>query len=237
MYCFKCGAKVPDGAKFCSSCGAQLIDDPSAKEPAIPEEIRSEPSVAPDSKMTQVEEVSEDTKVQGTSEELPKKKSTVKSIIELVLGAVILIAFLLSSTGILNKQLAGEVGNYVMFFNEGDSYTIGDDDGNDIIALSFGRGYNIEWTTLDDGKTHTGRYKCTGKDTDEYTFMVKESGLFYKEFMTIDGTEGDQSRYLYVTTSDGEGVMFNDNYETSLDKGTQRKTTENELPSLTQCTA
>ena len=25
--------------------------------------------------------------------------------------------------------------------------------------------------------------------------------------------------------------------ETSLDKGTQRKTTENELPSLTQCTA
>lgn len=71
MYCFKCGAKVPDGAKFCSSCGAQLIDDPSAKEPTIPEEIRSEPSVAPDSKMTQVEEVSEDTKVQGTSEGLP----------------------------------------------------------------------------------------------------------------------------------------------------------------------
>ena len=27
------------------------------------------------------------------------------------------------------------------------------------------------------------------------------------------------------------------NSETSLDKGTQRKTTENELPSLTQCTA
>ena len=105
MYCFKCGAKVPDGAKFCSSCGAQLIDDPSAKEPTIPEEIRSEPSVAPDSKMTQVEEVSEDTKVQGTSEGLPKKKSTVKSIIELVLGAIILIAFLLSSTGVLNKHV------------------------------------------------------------------------------------------------------------------------------------
>ena len=27
------------------------------------------------------------------------------------------------------------------------------------------------------------------------------------------------------------------NWKTSLDKGTQRKTTENELPSLTQCTA
>lgn len=30
---------------------------------------------------------------------------------------------------------------------------------------------------------------------------------------------------------------YKDNWETSLDKGTQRKTTENELPSLTQCTA
>ena len=28
-----------------------------------------------------------------------------------------------------------------------------------------------------------------------------------------------------------------DKLQTSLDKGTQRKTTENELPSLTQCTA
>ena len=31
--------------------------------------------------------------------------------------------------------------------------------------------------------------------------------------------------------------MCNESTETSLDKGTQRKTTENELPSLTQCTA
>lgn len=31
--------------------------------------------------------------------------------------------------------------------------------------------------------------------------------------------------------------MANVEPETSLDKGTQRKTTENELPSLTQCTA
>ena len=214
MYCFKCGAKVPDGAKFCSSCGAQLIDDPSAKEPAIPEEIRSEPSVAPDSKMTQVEEVSEDTKVQGTSEELPKKKSTVKSIIELVLGAVILVAFLLSATGVLDKQLSGKIGSYVMFFEDNGSYTIGDDDGNDIIAMTFGRGYNIEWTTLNDNVTHTGEYKCTSKDGEEYTFMVKERGLFYKEFMTIDGTEGDQFRYRYITMADGmQGTMFNDNYE------------------------
>lgn len=30
---------------------------------------------------------------------------------------------------------------------------------------------------------------------------------------------------------------YNMTKKTSLDKGTQRKTTENELPSLTQCTA
>ena len=32
-------------------------------------------------------------------------------------------------------------------------------------------------------------------------------------------------------------IKYAPNKETSLDKGTQRKTTENELPSLTQCTA
>ena len=31
--------------------------------------------------------------------------------------------------------------------------------------------------------------------------------------------------------------FFSSSKKTSLDKGTQRKTTENELPSLTQCTA
>ena len=31
--------------------------------------------------------------------------------------------------------------------------------------------------------------------------------------------------------------QLNEELKTSLDKGTQRKTTENELPSLTQCTA
>lgn len=34
-----------------------------------------------------------------------------------------------------------------------------------------------------------------------------------------------------------EHKKFCDLLQTSLDKGTQRKTTENELPSLTQCTA
>ena len=32
-------------------------------------------------------------------------------------------------------------------------------------------------------------------------------------------------------------ILMAHRLQTSLDKGTQRKTTENELPSLTQCTA
>lgn len=35
----------------------------------------------------------------------------------------------------------------------------------------------------------------------------------------------------------GKKKLYFASLETSLDKGTQRKTTENELPSLTQCTA
>ena len=39
-----------------------------------------------------------------------------------------------------------------------------------------------------------------------------------------------------VVDSKNDGA-FSQAIQTSLDKGTQRKTTENELPSLTQCTA
>lgn len=41
----------------------------------------------------------------------------------------------------------------------------------------------------------------------------------------------------YTTGDNNEQIQVNVNLKTSLDKGTQRKTTENELPSLTQCTA
>ena len=40
-----------------------------------------------------------------------------------------------------------------------------------------------------------------------------------------------------LTVSEYAIIPLQMSLETSLDKGTQRKTTENELPSLTQCTA
>ena len=45
----------------------------------------------------------------------------------------------------------------------------------------------------------------------------------------------EQTSILYSLKR--QKVLYDVSRETSLDKGTQRKTTENELPSLTQCTA
>ena len=55
-------------------------------------------------------------------------------------------------------------------------------------------------------------------------------------FAVIDTETSWQDKVISIGV-----VIAQKNYhivaETSLDKGTQRKTTENELPSLTQCTA
>lgn len=55
----------------------------------------------------------------------------------------------------------------------------------------------------------------------------------------IIGAENqDGSAFLRLEAALLENVeILKQEMETSLDKGTQRKTTENELPSLTQCTA
>lgn len=45
------------------------------------------------------------------------------------------------------------------------------------------------------------------------------------------------SDYIFEPVESVDGDIMYAPFQTSLDKGTQRKTTENELPSLTQCTA
>ena len=56
------------------------------------------------------------------------------------------------------------------------------------------------------------------------------------QFVTFD-KEKDTSIWNIHLLSTEASALFAPAIETSLDKGTQRKTTENELPSLTQCTA
>lgn len=60
--------------------------------------------------------------------------------------------------------------------------------------------------------------------------LRKERGLNQDDFAKM-------LRVSRQTISSIETGKYNPSLETSLDKGTQRKTTENELPSLTQCTA
>lgn len=48
---------------------------------------------------------------------------------------------------------------------------------------------------------------------------------------------GDSMQSVWAANGIAPSVTAYATKKTSLDKGTQRKTTENELPSLTQCTA
>ena len=66
-----------------------------------------------------------------------------------------------------------------------------------------------------------------------------------KKKLTIDEQIEDLKKkgvtFEIMCEEDAKKFLRYNNYyfklKTSLDKGTQRKTTENELPSLTQCTA
>ena len=57
---------------------------------------------------------------------------------------------------------------------------------------------------------------------------------FSNSNLLIRSMEVDDAKIIYDTYL---SYGWHPSLETSLDKGTQRKTTENELPSLTQCTA
>lgn len=58
------------------------------------------------------------------------------------------------------------------------------------------------------------------------------------EIVSIVGNNGAGKTTILKTISGLKDFSKGDiQWQTSLDKGTQRKTTENELPSLTQCTA
>lgn len=59
----------------------------------------------------------------------------------------------------------------------------------------------------------------------------------YKILVVDDDKELVKMLCSYFNMKQYETITATDGMETSLDKGTQRKTTENELPSLTQCTA
>ena len=70
---------------------------------------------------------------------------------------------------------------------------------------------------------------------EQQDFAAEHHGLVYK-FLNDNHLPEDEF-YDVVIFGYLKAVQDYFSRETSLDKGTQRKTTENELPSLTQCTA
>ena len=72
--------------------------------------------------------------------------------------------------------------------------------------------------------------------------VIHENDRYYLApnvaLIRVDKTlvDPEYMRYFFQTSAFWE-TQINRLLQTSLDKGTQRKTTENELPSLTQCTA
>ena len=72
-------------------------------------------------------------------------------------------------------------------------------------------------------------------ESDDFDERINNVTNFYywcaSRMLTLDRTYAKE-----ILNSIGASQSVTDR-ETSLDKGTQRKTTENELPSLTQCTA
>ena len=64
----------------------------------------------------------------------------------------------------------------------------------------------------------------------EHGMSAEEAALLAADLAEIRQNAGRDTQMLTEKE-------FYEAFETSLDKGTQRKTTENELPSLTQCTA
>jgi len=93
---------------------------------------------------------------------------------------------------------------------------------------------------------------CGKSNVGDYPATIMVNGINYYSTDNAVPVEVDESVIQYTTSYAEDGVPRKDgeaNFnrdlgtpyavieETSLDKGTQRKTTENELPSLTQCTA
>ena len=72
-------------------------------------------------------------------------------------------------------------------------------------------------------------------------FSVLLAGTQLQEVYASENLNAEQLDLEMIDVMDiadiGKNAMDNALIQTSLDKGTQRKTTENELPSLTQCTA
>ena len=85
--------------------------------------------------------------------------------------------------------------------------------------------------------------KMTENPQHQYLFLTKRpedivfSTTLENAWFGVTVTSSKEKNRIQTLREHIHGGHYHVTFETSLDKGTQRKTTENELPSLTQCTA
>ena len=105
----------------------------------------------------------------------------------------------------------------------------------DLDAFKIGETYRPECDTIEPyliGGAYGGKWRPNPNKPQDQRFLGKpgEIKTTYKNGYRVDTKIGEDGRAVTER-------HYTDHKQTSLDKGTQRKTTENELPSLTQCTA
>ena len=214
-FCMNCGQRLPEGAKFCSNCGAatgevksetaqrkivydgevhkcpncgEIVDSFVLNCPSCGHEFRSSASTS------LVQELASKLEAMEQQQE-PRKRRTIKD--------ELLRTNNLSKT---DEQKISLIRSFVIPNTK-----------EDILEFIILASSNINVELYGESNL-----------TPENEVLKAVSDAWIAKF---------EQAYRKAQFSFSETPTFTQIKETSLDKGTQRKTTENELPSLTQCTA
>lgn len=208
MYCFKCGAQIPEGSKFCPECGAQINNE--------------------------VPEKKNDFTLNASKLEPAKGNNGKVALLATAAVVLVLIAAIIAIVGGFSKKdnngtdvpndsqtnitenvntndpsVTGEYGRYLLNFVYDGYYICSNNDNEfDYMYLTIVDESKclIEYGTHPD-QGHSGEYKCTSADNKTFYFMFKEDGTAtWKLIMTIDGTEGNENKYYYYSAEDVDGT-------------------------------
>lgn len=208
MYCFKCGAQIPENSKFCPECGAPInYEVPEKKNDFTLNASKLEPAKGNNGKV---------------------------ALLATAAVVLVLIAAIIAIVGGFSKKdnngtdvpddnqtnitenvnsndpsVTGEYGRYLLNFVYDGYYICSNNDNEfDYMYLTIVDESKclIEYGTHPD-QGHSGEYKCTSADNKTFYFMFKEDGTAtWKLIMTIDGTEGDENTYRKYSAEDVDGT-------------------------------
>lgn len=202
MYCFKCGAQIPEGSKFCPECGAAQINN-------------------------EVPEKKNDFTLNASKLEPAKGNNGKVALLATAAVVLVLIAAIIAIVGGFSKKdtnapngsqtnitaedpsVTGVYGKYVLDFVD-DGYYICTNDDSEFeymyLTIINDNECGVEYTMHPD-VYHDGEYKCTSGDNKTFYFMFKEAGTStWKQILKIDATSGDKTTYRNYSAEDVDGT-------------------------------